>query len=63
MMERIHKIITVLRDILFVLGILGRIFNALENYYKKRDLEARGYVREVKGGSNYKGTTIGFTKV
>lgn len=58
-MERMHRIITVIRDILFVIGFLCRVYNAVERHLNRKVLEARGYERS---GSSYKGTTIGFTK-
>lgn len=57
-MERLHRIVTVVRDILFVIGFLCRIYKAVERQVNRKNLEARGYERS---GSSYKGTTIGFT--
>lgn len=62
-MKKLHDFVGVLKDIMFILSVIGRIFMAYQRWEERKILEQRGYRRgdEVNTKRYYNATGMGFT--
>lgn len=61
-MKKFSNFVNVLRDIMFIVSVISRIFRAYQRWEERKILKERGYIRqEFRTGRNYNRTRMGFT--